>query len=996
MECSNTSSKFISDLRSLLKTVSFCTYNYTLIVCDIEEIELDEYCLSLALDNYVFKGIYASKRFYIGEKIQNSLIYITKKDLDIKIYLSTYSMVMSDISLDIRNTEDAINNCIIKEKPNLNNFTEINLKPENLVEFFGSKEQYNDDIFQIERIDKDIIQLISLYDSKQFLIKSHLLKNIVPKEKEFLFIKNYLLNRNEIEGNNLTIIKKASDYDIFHKLELDNQKNQEELKKDYYEILPIDKEEKEEIKCLVCKIVLKEQKDKIIKAIDLSNRIIDLDFDLFQSLDLFSLLLITNCTICKSNNDIFSYSLQLNKNSIQYNTNTLYFDKRISLNNYTLINVQFPDFKHDNNYYDKIIFSNIEFKISKKINIFSFRFDNEKYNEIVPYSLKCKNSISEIEFKFFITNNLLNKVNLFINYTNQNSCCVDYCYYHISEQITKNYIEININGKLYKINHFNSFDSMNRIGFILVNIPGNCYTEKIKYHTKKENISCQLWFVEDKTNNNNNDFEIVQILNIDDAKPKKYKKYNLKKNYEIFEEFYDKIVKYKDSLKYNIENIKEYFTKINSKANNDIKKEISKLIDDEYNMDYNPDSIDYFTYKMYINLSLYHGMNKIITKSVSETEAIENCYKFIKSFLDLIKTLQFNKINLTYHQKIRIINCFSTFNCMYFNESSKRPRRLFIIDDSIFDTNSYKLALNFNKNIINNLTEKSALTPGFLQLDSFILKNYCIKDDDNCSYTLSNEPLIMMKNHLLSSYENFLFIDYENTYDENETKASQNPQNGITIINEKSLFDMNFSEELSGPNFALVISMEFFHEKDSHSKKNLKNLHIKSPIYCIKNNKIVKLNEAEDGRFIESFIGDNKFILELKHSYYQLGELMDIKYFINENFSQLHSKFKDLTAIMNNRIKKMIQNNNENDSIQNKKESNKLKKKWPEKFETVEDFKSAYLFNGNFVYPYSIPFHSFDYGQESEEISDAEKEYLKMYDYHIKKSREAHYDNNKK
>ena len=187
--------------------------------------------------------------------------------------------------------------------------------------------------------------------------------------------------------------------------------------------------------------------------------------------------------------------------------------------------------------------------------------------------------------------------------------------------------------------------------------------------------------------------------------------------------------------------------------------------------------------------------------------------------------------------------------------------------------------------------------------------------------------------------------------------------------------------------------MEFFHEKDSHSKKNLKNLNIISPIYCIKNNEIIKLNKAEDGRFIESLIGDNKFILELKDSAYQLGELMDIQYFIKDNFSLLHSKFKDLTEIMNIKIKKMVQNNNQDDLIQKGKESNILKRKWPEKFETVEDFQNAYLFNGKFVYPYSIPFHSFVYGQESEEISEVEKKYLKMYDSQIKNSRQAHYDN---
>ena len=113
------SSKFIVDLRNLIKVKSFYSYNYTLIVYDVEEVDLNEYCLSLALDNYIFKGIYTSTRFNIGEKINNSLIYIFKKNLDIKLYLKPAPIP------DTENSEDKILNTIINEKQDLSNYNKI-------------------------------------------------------------------------------------------------------------------------------------------------------------------------------------------------------------------------------------------------------------------------------------------------------------------------------------------------------------------------------------------------------------------------------------------------------------------------------------------------------------------------------------------------------------------------------------------------------------------------------------------------------------------------------------------------------------------------------------------------------------------------------------------------------------------------------------------------------------------------------------------------------
>ena len=149
-------------------------------------------------------------------------------------------------------------------------------------------------------------------------------------------------------------------------------------------------------------------------------------------------------------------------------------------------------------------------------------------------------------------------------------------------------------------------------------------------------------------------------------------------------------------------------------VNNDtIINKVENWINKEYNTDYDPNSADYFTLKLYINISLFVSLKNIKQKQSENVE--ENMYYFLSSYIALINFLKSKEIDLTHHQKIRIINCFCLCNTKNI-DLMKRPCRLFYIKDNLVKKNSYKLALDFNKNIIKNLKEKSALTSAFLQL----------------------------------------------------------------------------------------------------------------------------------------------------------------------------------------------------------------------------------------------------------------------------------------
>ena len=168
--------------------------------------------------------------------------------------------------------------------------------------------------------------------------------------------------------------------------------------------------------------------------------------------------------------------------------------------------------------------------------------------------------------------------------------------------------------------------------------------------------------------------------------------------------------------------------------------------------------------------------------------------------------------------------------------------------------------------------------------------------------------------------------------------------------------------------------------ENSHSKKNSKNLDEKTPLTCFTDNKTIFLDEREDGKYLESLLGDIKFISDLKNPNKKLGELMKIEYFTDENFNNLHKKYKELIKIKKDNAENVSQNDNiDFDRNDNKtKEKEEIFDKNEKDLETLEDFEKYYLVDGEFVYPDSIPFHFYPLGEKFEK-SNAEKQYWEKY-----------------
>ena len=349
----------------------------------------------------------------------------------------------------------------------------------------------------------------------------------------------------------------------------------------------------------------------------------------------------------------------------------------------------------------------------------------------------------------------------------------------------------------------------------------------------------------------------------------------------------------------------------------------------------------------------------------------------------------------------------------YFRISDEYRVTHLILLDNLLEDNSYKIAINFNKKMINELEENSQLFIPFLQLDSYILYNY---KNDSHSFTLSLEPLIITKKHLLSSYDDFIFTYKEKSKDSQITLAFQCIKNDVTAINEYSLFPSNDncdSKELCGNDKAVPISVNLLHERNGHSKKDKKNKRNPTPLCYYKENEIAEINKnyqktdkisgiikGEAGHLVDSFIcyQTNNLNLELikNHSYGNI--INNVKLFTSKTFEDLANEIKIKTKkksfsffglfknenVNKNEIPNDSQKTNENDEKQ-EEEKEPLKG-------SLEYYEKNYLFHGKiFVYPYSIPIDYSSSENEEKEISIGRRKYLEKYKDAIIKGRKRHY-----
>ena len=317
--------------------------------------------------------------------------------------------------------------------------------------------------------------------------------------------------------------------------------------------------------------------------------------------------------------------------------------------------------------------------------------------------------------------------------------------------------------------------------------------------------------------------------------------------------------------------------------------------------------------KMGILISYYFNINKDKKefRKLVTFRNIQNIIKKIESIKDKFVNCQILRI-FSYLLRAKI--------------QDKNETEILVLSEEKEDS-AYLLAQNFIIEEIDNINEFSKLFIGYLQMDSIILYNFQISEN---SYSLSIEPLFIIKHHLKRNYEGFFLLEEIDDKILGWTEKKEN----VTIINEQYLFEktkfkdpshIRDKKELKNIVFGVTIILR--HENNSHKKKNKRNKRFPSPLYYCDNgvamniiNKEFEIYKGEDGIVIESLITrDQTIIISLARDFIY-GDLLDKSLFIQNNFNELLKKVKVIKNELSDKLQKdSISSNSNNSNTENDK-----------------------------------------------------------------------------
>ena len=725
-----------------------------------------------------------------------------------------------------------------------------------LKDIFNIKDKLKSDIFLIEGISEKYYHLHLFKESKNYkIIKSE--TNIDLNKGNFLLIDNY----NEAEGNiifNKFTQVKILNEELLIRFSLKNYAYYDQLiiikiisiEDGYY--LALDHQKN------IFKILIKEN----LKKYDIK---------------LCKILIINDFNIIEDEQSKIKL-LQLNENSIiDISSQDIYFAKRITLNYYSAIKIIFLDFAKNNNLYNNIEINDVKNNITKKE--MYFVFSSFKLNNIDQYAITLQlsndNGIESKIYYFILYHGLLNKINAFINFSSDDMFFIEYFYYHINKKLNNINKSIKINGAIYELNDFDTFQTENRQRINILNVP---FTSIQDEHFDQNFFS--------SLQKNQRSFQICQLFS---------NKSNLLYGIFNIQEIFEKLVVLKENSDFdsyydsygNVENEIDDFNSFLSKYKkmfNDLKKNepyLYKNIESLWNYE---SQITYSQYKTRLGL--------IICKYIVETDLIPLAKDLIINF-KMIR-LKIEEKKLSYFQKLRIYQFYFARNFYGIN--------IVFFDELCTFNSPYVLANNFNKEEIKNINIYSRFFSAYLQFDSFILYNYIYKEN---SFSFSLELDFVMKNNLLSNYEEFIFTSSEDIDD----LFSYETLNGkITVIHEKNLLGKSnvkfINDNNESKNIAFSISMENRHEKNCLIKIRQKNLGNTPILYC-RDCKIKRIVSEKDpkkgksGRIIESFIYDNQERISKLKTLNKYGSLLDYKYFIGASFDDLKKKVIEIDFQIN-------------------------------------------------------------------------------------------------
>ena len=639
------------------------------------------------------------------------------------------------------------------------------------------------------------------------------------------------------------------------------------------------------------------------------------------------------CKFCLISNYIINEDeIKIKNDSFVYlSEQEIYFSKKIYLNYFSVIKFYFYDFIEDINlnYYNLIQIEKHKKYIKEKEMYFIITSDIKKYFEYYPIkiSLISEKKNQTLNYKFFLFHGLLNKINAFINYCESNSFFYEFFYYNFNQKEDINKKEIIINNKVIDIINFDNYDSLIRKRFNVLNIPyqGLPSSEILKNINEKNqngknndiiNYSFQICELINE-NIKNSIFGVFDMNEIDNKLIEKKDNDEFDSEYINFGNIYDRF--FEDCLNKDKKNI------LISMCTGNFIHYLKKIGGDQKSF------LSIISYNENITLSQFKTRIGLLIAYYLYIQPNQNAAnKICNKIFTILLNLRERGENISLFDKLRI------FTCLFKNILLNNINYELELYSELSENSPYLVAKNFNIQEIVNMNEFSKLFLAYLQMDNYILTNLFYSNKS--SYSLSVEPLFILKHHLLETYKDFFLIEF----DENDEFASHQINEGITVINEKNLFPdeigqiYDINDEKLLKNYAFPISLENRHENNSHQKRHLKSFIVNSPTLYCKDGKVMEYNYkgkncGEDGRIIEKFIDEDEYnIYELKKLKI-FGELLDYKLFIQKDFKEFH-KIRQ----------KIINNNNKSKDILPNLEENKNKKADQIEFEKYNEKKLNY------------------------------------------------------
>ena len=589
--------------------------------------------------------------------------------------------------------------------------------------------------------------------------------------------------------------------------------------------------------------------------------------------------------------------------------NSVDSEKKIDIiNKKILLKYNFIDYKNDENYYNNIgldISENISIKI--KINnptIYLICPENRISNEYFPQIIKLYSNSEITAFRILVYKGFCNELNIFINIIG--GFVYEYYYICMKDNIIPKPKEIKLEKSVFRSNKFWKFETQKRYKITFVNIPNqgtnisnyNSFVEISAYLNSEKIVNYGTFLLED--------IEIIEPQKI-----------NINNSFQT-------LIKDIESDIYSFlkEKIDMNFLK-NKYLKSDVKSKYANEFLYDYRGFYFPDEIECFNY--YNNVCIW----KIL---VDIREKFWN-FIFQKYFmnLEIIK-----KKNIDYAEKtILLITLMRrVFHCKLKSLPKIFPKIIFFDEVNEIDL-CYKEAYDFHLKLIDSLTEESKLIQPFLQLNSYIMKKVLTEEDKSMiknakiekvndysiddvkkkelikkfeeeklitypAYTISMISVDCIKKHLKSTMKPYALILGKGGVE--TFSASVYKDNNIICFNEDQIFEeipqLIFNEIVYRKerknDFAFILNMHFLHENSSHNKEKIINGIQDSPIIFMDEKLKISIilcdsscDIGEAGYFTECFIGDRNIILDLVNSENSFGDLLDVKYFNRNNFSDL-------------------------------------------------------------------------------------------------------------